>query len=251
MPGENNTERIAELERQLAELETVRLLVGGLAHDFNNLLTAIAGHASLLQGEARPGEEVHESATAILKATERATAIAEKLLGVARAGEARKVPVNLHETIAEVSALLGPAAGRGIRIQRNLRAPTAMTLGDPDQIYQLMLNLALNAQDAMPEGGLLSFATEVSEADPAGGPYLVVSVSDTGCGIPSELREHIFKPYFTTREGAKATGLGLSVASRIVEKHNGFIRVESDPGRGSTFRVYLPLLEHAVARTTG
>ena len=176
MPGESETGRISELERQLAEWETVRLLVGGLAHDFNNLLTAIAGHASLLRGEARPGEEAHESATAILKATERAAAIAERLLGIARGGEMRKVAVNLHETIAEVSALLGPAAGGGIRIQQNLRAPAAMTLGDPDQIHQLILNLALNARDAMPEGGLLRFATEVSEPGPADGPYLVVSV---------------------------------------------------------------------------
>jgi len=251
MSAVDQTVQTGDIERRLAELETVRLLLSGLAHDFNNLLTAIAGHASLLETADQPGDEVRESAAAILKATERASAIAEKLLGITRRGDARRAPADLHETIDEVAALLGPAAGSRIRICRNLKASASNTLADPNQMHQLILNLALNACEAMPDGGLLTFETDVMDVKREDVPYLIVTVKDTGRGIPREIQGRIFEPYFTTREGAKGTGLGLTIASQIVKKHNGFIRLESEPGHGSAFRVYLPLLAQAAAHAVG
>ena len=230
--------------------------MGGLAHDFNNLLTAIAGHASLLEAEATPGSEIHESATAILKAAEHASAIAEKLQGIARRGGEETVPVDLHEIIAEVSTLLGPTTNGNIRIVEKLEAPSALTLGDPGQLYQMILNLALNAREAMPDGGSLTFETRVCETVPgpdgeqAAGielPRLMVAVVDTGSGMSEVDRKRIFKPYYTTRESDAGSGLGLTVVVGIVRKHHGRIDVESEEGRGSAFRVYLPLLRTRTA----
>jgi len=239
----------AELQRQEAELKALRLLVGGLAHDFNNLLTAISGHASLLEAAAAPGTDTHESATAILKAAEHAAAIAGKLQGLARRGGGHKVPVDLHEIIGEITRLLRPTTNGNIRIVERLEAPRAVTLGDPEQLYQVILNLALNARESMPQGGTLTFATWKEEPAPGQNqaPRLVVAVTDTGCGIPAADRERIFEPYYTARKPAAGSGLGLTVVAGIVSKHQGRVEVESEEGRGSVFRVYLPLLDRRAA----
>ncbi len=239
------SKRLKELEREIAELKAVELLVGGLAHDFNNLLTAIAGHAALLEADAEPGSETAESTTAIRKATEHAAVIVGRLQDITHRGSIRREPVDLHETIGEVSALLKPMLNGNIRIEQDLVASGARTLGDPVQMHQLIVNLALNAADSMPDGGSLVFRTSLDqESDP---PQVVVAITDTGCGIPEENRERIFEPFFTTRESGKGTGLGLAVVSRIVKQHSGRIEVESGMGTGTTFRVYFPLLETGIA----
>ena len=244
----DNRNRLAELEREVSELKAVSLLVGGLAHDFNNLLTAIAGHAALLEAEALPGSEVQESAGAILRAAEHASVLAQKLQGVARRGTSRREPVDLHRTIEEVAALVRPSRSGRIEIRKEFAAPAAITLADPEQMHQMLLNLALNAREAMPDGGVLTFSTSVQEGP--SGRRLVLAVRDTGCGMPPSDRQRIFEPFFTTRQRGGGTGLGLTVVSGIVKRHNGRIEVDSIEGAGSTFRIFLPLLETA-ARAVG
>ena len=236
--------RLADLERQLAEIKSLNLLIGGLVHDFNNVLTAIAGHASLLEEEAVPGSEFQESAAAIRKAADHAAALAENLRGLSRLAPSRRQPVDLHATIQEVTALLKPSANGRIFIEQQLRAPAAVTLADPEEMFQLVLNLALNATQAMPAGGVLTFETEILDGeDRAAGvdgsetPWVVLTVRDTGRGIPAAIRDRIFEPFFTTRKNGGGTGLGLSVVARIVNSLHGHIAVESKEGAGSAFRV--------------
>ena len=180
-------ERIAELERQLARLSGIPLFVGSLAHDFNNLLTAISGHAALIESDAEPGGENHESATAILQAAEHASVIAAKLQGIARRAETRLVPLNLHDTIAEVALLMKPIAGDAIEIDQCLEATNPVIVGDPEQIHQALLNLALNAAEAMEGRGRLSVRTVDSETVQSSGAIsrmVVVTVGDTGAAFP-------------------------------------------------------------------
>ena len=230
-------DRIAQLEQQVAELKAMRLLVGGLAHDFNNLITAIQGHATLITAEVDAGGEAQESAGAILQASEHAAAIAKQLQNLVRRGPAKREPVDLHRTITEVVKLIRPGTNGNIRIAQRLDAATPVTLADPEQMHQMLLNLALNARESMPEGGLLTFET-VDETG-SGSACLVLTVRDTGCGIPEADRNRIFEPFFTTRNGG--TGLGLAVVAGIVRKHQGDIRVESSARDGSSFQIRLPL----------
>jgi signal transduction histidine kinase len=228
-------DRIVLLERQVAELQAMRLLVGGLAHDFNNLITAIQGHASLITTESAAAE-VRESADVILQASEHATAIAKQLQSLVRKGPTKRERVDLHQTISEVATLIKPGTGGKIQIAQELNSASPITLADPEQMHQMLLNLALNARESMPEGGTLTFGT-VDEPGTASN-RLVVSVRDTGCGIPKADHERIFEPFFTT--GSTGTGLGLAVVAGIVRKHHGEIAVESSEGRGSCFQIRLP-----------
>ena len=233
-------------------MNAVRLVAGKMAHDFNNLLMAISGHAALLQADAAPGTEIHESATAILKAAEHASELAGKLLDISRRGKKRHEPVDLHALVAEVAVLLKPTTGANIIVEQRLEAPSAVTMGDPEQLHQMVLNLALNARDAMPNGGCLTFETRRVEHLPGdsgnGCPrpaqWLALSVRDTGPGIAEEIRGRIFEPFFTTREASGGTGLGLTVVAGVVGKLKGRLEVESAPGRGSIFRVFLPIASH-------
>jgi two-component system, cell cycle sensor histidine kinase and response regulator CckA len=231
------------LERQVAELQAMRLLVGGLAHDFNNLITAIQGHASLITAEG-PSGEVQDSAEVILQASVHATAIAKQLQNLVRNAPAKRKRVDIHRTISEVVTLIKPGTGDQIQITQELTSASPITVADPEQMHQMLLNLALNARESMPEGGTLTFRT-VDEPGAAGN-RLVVSVRDTGCGIPAADRQRIFEPFFTT--GAAGTGLGLAVVAGIVRKHQGNIKVESSEGRGSCFQIRLPLAAAALAR---
>lgn len=241
-----------ELKRETVELNAVRLLVGAMAHDFNNLLTAISGHAALIEADAAPGSDVRQSATAILKAAEHAAGLAVKLQDISRRGKTRREPVDLHAVVAEVAVLLKPTIGAGIVVEQQLGAFNAATTGDPEQLHQMVLNLALNARDSMPEGGRLTFETRLADRLPAGaqngspaaGPWLVLAVRDTGHGIAEEIRARIFEPFFTTRAASGGTGLGLTVVAGVARRHKGHLEVESAPGQGSVFRVYLPVALH-------
>jgi len=225
-------------QRELARLREICTVVVSLAHDFTNLLTAIAGHATLLKSEALPGSEVYESVSAIEKAAERASMLAGKLLSLARHTKTHRERVDLHETIGEVARLLRGTTAGSIVIRQKLEASRAWVMGDAGQLHQMILNLALNARDAMPEGGELILETACAE-----GPGITIAVSDTGCGIPEHIRGRIFEPFFTTKQPGKGTGMGLTIVSWAVETHGGHIQLESTVGRGSTFRVYLPACE--------
>ncbi len=226
-------------ERDAAEFAALRLLVGSLAHDFNNLLTTIAGHASLIEAEADPGSEVQESARAVVQAAERASRLVRELRHLVRPTPSEQRRVDLHEVISEVVDLIRPLAHNKVSIHLDLRAPAAVVKADPEQMHQMLLNLLLNARDAMPDGGVLTVETAADEAS----GRLAITVRDTGCGIASEDLSRIFEPFFTTRRAQGGTGLGLAIVARIVKKHGGTVSVESTPGRGSAFRVSLPFPE--------
>ena len=241
-----------QLERQvqqLQRLEAIGRLAGGVAHDFNNLLAGILGHAELLRLASQPGDPVARAVDVIEAAAQRAAQLTAQLLGFARQGRTQTVTVDINQTIQEVVDLLGRTIDKSITVHRRLAAEAPLTSGDPAQMQQVVLNLAINARDAMPEGGELTFATEEVELDPifcsqhAGlqpGPYVVVTVADTGCGIPEEVRGRIFEPFVTTKEPGEGTGMGLAMVYGIVKNHGGAVTVYSEVGRGTTFHIYLP-----------
>ncbi len=236
--------------RQAQKMEAVGQLAGGIAHDFNNLLTGILGYANMLRSDSKLDKEVHESAKVIEKAARRAAELTKQLLGFARKGKLEETSVDVHRLVQEVASILGHTIDRRIRISQKLGAKPPYVRGDASQLQQVLLNLGVNARDAMPEGGEIVFETFVVELDEeycrahAGaspGRHLLISVTDTGCGIPKEIQDRIFEPYFTTKKRGEGTGMGLAMVYGIVKNHGGSIRVYSEGGRGTTFKVYLPL----------
>ena len=237
---------------QAQKMEALGLLAGGIAHDFNNLLTGILGYANLLSRRKGDDPEVAKAAGAIQSASERASQLTARLLGFARQGKNLNVPVNLERIVGGVVALLERTQDRRIRIVTSFDSAAAFVSGDPSQMDQVVMNLAVNACDAMPDGGRLKITTERVALDDAfcrereglaPGGYLLLSVADTGAGIPAENLERIFDPFFTTKGQGKGTGLGLSMVFGIVKNHGGCVDVRSEVGVGSEFRVYLPLCE--------
>jgi len=238
-----------EAQRQSQKLEAVGLLAGGVAHDFNNLLAAILGHADLLALDARPGSPEEEAARTISQAALRAAELTRQLLAFARLGQHRQEAVDLHAQVQEATGLLGRTLDKSIRIETRLTASRHHVLGDPGQLQQVIVNLAVNARDAMPEGGVLTLATSERRVEPGaqppsppGGDWLTLEVADTGVGIPPGHLERIFEPFFTTKGEGRGSGLGLATVYGIVKAHGGEVRVESRDGRGSRFTVYLPIL---------
>ncbi len=216
------------------KLAAMGLLAGGVAHDFNNLLAGILGHAAMLSDI--PSPEVREEAGIIIRAAGRAKELTDRLLGFAARGSAQKTAVDLHAAVREVVALLRGATPENIVLQTALDAPRAVILADAGQIHQVLLNLAVNARDAMPKGGALTFRTQ--GADQA----VRLSIEDSGVGIPPEVRHRIFEPYFTTKKRDRGTGLGLSVVYGIVHEHRGSIELVSEVGKGTTFSLTFPLV---------
>jgi len=248
--AEEERQSLEEQLRQSQKMEAIGQLAGGIAHDFNNLLTGILGYASMLRLDAESGELARQAAGSIQRAAERAAELTRQLLGFARRGKHQNIPVDLNETILEVLNILSRTINKDITIVQNLTQSPAMVLGDPAQMQQVVLNLAVNARDAMPNGGKLTLATTVEEVGRIGmwsvpeivpGRYVLLRVSDTGSGIPAEIRGRIFEPFFTTKEQGKGTGMGLATVYGIVKNHHGNIKVHSREGRGTTFEVYLPL----------
>ncbi|HEX9053238.1 MAG TPA: ATP-binding protein, partial [Anaeromyxobacter sp.] len=236
--------RAAEAQRQSQKLEAIGLLAGGVAHDFNNLLVGILGYADVLAEEAAPGSAQAEAARTISQAAQRAAALTRQLLAVARLGRHRQEPVDLHAVVREVAALLARTLDKSIRLEVRLDASAHTVRGDAGQLQQVILNLAVNARDAMPEGGTLAIATAQGAAG-AGAGRILLTVSDTGVGIPKEHLERIFEPFFTTKGEGRGTGLGLATAYGIVKAHGGTLGVESELGAGARFTVSLPAREGA------
>ena len=230
-------------------MEAMGLLAGGIAHDFNNLLTGILGYANLLSLKEGVDPEVAKAAGIIQRSAERASQLTAQLLGFAEQGKNLNVPVELGRVIASVTGVLERTQDPRIRIVTSLRPEGGCVLGDPSQLDQVVMNLAINACDAMPGGGQLKITTEPVTLDEAfcrerewmsPGKYLLLSVSDTGVGISPENLERIFDPFFTTKAQGKGTGLGLSMVFGIVKNHGGCVDVRSEAGAGTVFRVYLP-----------
>jgi len=245
-------EESRQLQSQLLlarKIEAVSILAGGIAHDFNNLLMAILGYSELLMHAPGAGDEVRKAATVIQSAADRASQLTAQLLAFARKGKHLNVPIDLKKTLDETAASFATALGPAIRVVRSDHDGAAAIMGDPAQLEAAFANLALNARDAMPAGGELAISTEAAVLDetfcrahPGSSPgrYVLVSVSDTGVGIPRENLGRVFDPFFTTKEQGKGTGLGLSMVFGIVKSHGGYIGVDSEVGKGTTFRIYLP-----------
>ncbi|HZN54498.1 MAG TPA: PAS domain S-box protein [Candidatus Polarisedimenticolaceae bacterium] len=243
---------LREREEQLRhsqKMEAIGTLAGGVAHDFNNILTAILGYTAILRRGAEPGGEIARAATIMDTAARRGAALTQQLLGFARKGKNQNVAVDLGATIEEVIVLLRSTLDKNIVIVHTSALPTAFVFGDPGQIQQVILNLAVNARDAMPDGGEMTLATDavvVTDGDRPGQPavppgeYVRLSITDTGCGMADEVRARIFEPFFTTKALGKGTGMGLAMVYGIVQNHGGSIAVRSEPERGSTFEVWLP-----------
>ena len=241
----------ARLEAQIAHgqrMEALGTLAGGIAHDFNNLLTAILATSDLMQRRHRQGADF-EAAEVIMRAAQRAADLTRQLLGFARRSNPERVPVDVHHLIDEVCDLVGCTAADDIELVKRLQAPHRFALGDPGQLEQVLLNLAVNARDAMDGGGALTIETRSVALDGGPllesfelleGPYLQVTVRDTGPGITDEVRERIFEPFFTTKAQGKGSGMGLAVAYGIVRAHHGAIAVDTALQRGTAFHIYLP-----------
>ena len=242
-------ERIAEQLRQAQKMESIGRLAGGIAHDFNNLLTAIGGYAELGALELDTGEiePARESIVQIQRASGRAAELTSQLLAFSRKQVLHTRELDLNEVISGMTSMLARLLGDDIVLASELDAELEPVLADPSQVEQVLLNLAINARDAMPEGGILSIRTanveltaEEAHHELEPGSYVTLIVGDTGVGMEPALTERIFEPFFTTKNVGEGTGLGLATVHGIVSQSGGSIRVQSDPGCGTSFTVCLP-----------
>jgi signal transduction histidine kinase len=241
---------------QAQKLEAIGQLAGGVAHDFNNLLTGILAHAEILAEAAPPGSDTHESAAIIGDAAARAAELTKQLLGFARRGKLVVAPVDTHAALHEAARLLRRTLDKRIRVVERLGAASSVVFGDAGQLQQALLNLAVNARDAMPEGGELVFSTAVVDVDAdfcarhpgaTPGPHVAIAVEDTGHGIPPELQSRVFEPFFTTKDPGRGTGMGLAMVYGIARNHGGVVSLDSEPGRGARFTLWLPLAAQQAA----
>ncbi|MCD6415268.1 MAG: response regulator [Planctomycetes bacterium] len=235
--------------RQAQKLESIGRLAGGVAHDFNNLLTGMKGLIGFALEAAEPGSQTHEDLTEALDLADRAAGLSRQLLAFSRRQTLAPMALNVNELIADQIKMLTRLLGEDIDLQFSPAPDLGNVRADPGQIEQVIMNLAVNARDAMPDGGRLTIETDNVELGQeyaskhmgvTPGPYVMIAVSDTGCGMDDRTRAQIFDPFFTTKELGKGTGLGLSTVYGIAKQHGGNIWVYSEPGKGATLKVYLP-----------
>jgi signal transduction histidine kinase/ActR/RegA family two-component response regulator len=249
-------QRELEADLQQAEkLKSIGQLAGGIAHDFNNQLGGIMGYADLLREKLSDSPRLREYAETILTLVGRSRDLTSQLLAFARKGQYQNVAVDLRGLIDEVMALLKRTLDKGIRLRCEPCGGAVFAMGDPSQLQNAILNLALNARDAMPQGGEIVFSAAAVDvpagrdgSGAGGGRYVRVTVRDTGTGMDKETQRHIFEPFFTTKhaggaDGHVGTGMGLAAVLGTIQAHKGFIEVESEPGQGSEFRLYLPRID--------
>jgi two-component system cell cycle sensor histidine kinase/response regulator CckA len=270
-------DRIAELERQLGatrdeyvakhlaerlqleaqllqaqKLDGIGRLAGGVAHDFNNLITVIAGYAQLALDELPDDDPLRDAMAEIVRAAMHGGNLTRQLLAFSRRQISQPRDVKMNDVVGDFEKMLRRLIGEDIEVVLSLQPDAGSLLADPYQIEQVIMNLAINARDAMPNGGKLYIETSLFEAPAelsllrigvAAGTYVQLAVSDTGSGMLPEVKEHIFEPFFTTKEPGKGTGLGLSTVYGIVTQCGGSITVESEPGHGSTFRMFFPSVD--------
>ena len=245
--------------RQVQKMDAVGKLAGGIAHDFNNLLMVIRGDSDLILRRLPEGDPLRTSAEGIRDAADQAATLTKKLLAFSRKQVLAPTVLDINRVVAGLDKMLDRLFGETIELVTATSVELGSVRADPGQIEQVLLNLAVNARDAMPDGGRLSIETanvEVDDAEAArrgvkAGPYVMLEVSDTGVGMDDEMRAHLFEPFFTTKDRGKGTGLGLSTVYGIVDQSGGHIQVESQPGKGTTFRVFLPRVDEAAANGEG
>jgi len=252
-----------KLEEQLMQsqkLEAVGQLAGGVAHDFNNMLTAIIGYGYLLRSKIQEDASLRQTVDQILSVSERGAHLVQGLLAFSRKQVIDLKPVNLNDIIERIKKLLTRLIGEEIELRTHLSNDNLIIRADSGQIEQVLMNLAVNARDAMPDGGILTIETKPAHTEQEfmrfhrheiPGPHALISVIDSGMGMDDATKEKIFEPFFTTKEVGKGTGLGLATVYGIIEQHSGHINVSSETGKGTTFSIYLPLIQEEVEDTKG
>src|SRR5438132_875323 len=257
--GRDVTERV-QLEQQLRQaqkMEAVGRLAGGIAHDFNNILTAITGYADLLLEDLAATDPRRQDADEIHKAADRAAGLTRQLLACSRQQVLQPTVLEVNTLVSDLEKMLRRLLGEDVELSTRLAPTTGRVKADPGQLEQVVMNLAVNARDAMPNGGKLTLETANVDLDGAyaadhyparAGPFVMLAVSDTGIGMSEETQAHMFEPFFTTKEKGKGTGLGLATVYGIIKQSGGFIWVYSEVGHGTTFKLYLPRVEELAER---
>ncbi|HEX9760953.1 MAG TPA: PAS domain S-box protein, partial [Candidatus Acidoferrales bacterium] len=248
--------RLEEQLHQAQKMEAIGRLAGGVAHDFNNLLMVIKGYTELLADGLTDADPRHANVGQVLRAADRAASLTRQLLAFSRKQVIQPQVLNLNRVLVETEKMLRRLIGEDIDLEVRPAQDLGEVKADPGQMEQVLLNLAVNARDAMPSGGRLLIETSnvtvdgtliPSEVEVRPGPYVLLTVTDTGCGMDKETLAHLFEPFFTTKELGKGTGLGLATVYGVVRQSGGWIRVYSEVGHGSTFRIYLPLVNAPAA----
>jgi nitrogen-specific signal transduction histidine kinase len=245
--------------RQSQKMESIGTLAGGVAHDFNNLLTAILGYTQMTMSEISPDGKLYAHLAEVEKAGKRATSLTRQLLAFSRRQRLERKTINLNDVINDVTKMLKRIIGEDVNVSIRESISLPPVLADPAQIEQVIMNLAVNARDAMPDGGQLVIETNSVSIDESyqrehpyatPGSYVQLVISDSGTGMDQATKQRIFEPFFTTKDVGRGTGLGLSMVYGIIKQHEGMIEVDSELGQGTSFKIYLRVARQTVSTET-